>query len=79
MNQPKYRKGQLVMLLDHNPKLGKPVKIVQIFEPYFIAGREPEKAQYEYEVSPGYGSSFFDKVHENWLRPLTGQEITGRI
>jgi len=88
MSEPKFRLKQFVMLLGHNPNAGpetmssdsnyridtgKVVKITKIC-PYTIGGI----MRYEYEIVPGYQRPH-DKVSEAWLRPLTGQEITGRI
>lgn len=90
--QPKFRRNQVVMLLDHNvvvagaplPKpsdpeyrrdTGKFATVTKVI-PEFWEFRD--QVQYSYEIEPGYEGSF-GKVHESWLRALTGEEITGRI
>jgi hypothetical protein len=87
--QPKFRLGQLVGLLDHNRKkpglpsthpeyrvdTGKVVKITRVW----FYKHDNGQTHFEYDIAPSYQNSFFDRVHEVWLRPLTGQEITGRV
>lgn len=90
--QPKFRLNQVVMLLDHNPEskgrfnpndqnyrieTGKFVQITKVVKENW--NFSDTATQFSYEIAPGYGNSFFDKVHEVWLRSLTGEEITGRI
>jgi len=83
VNEPKFRKRQVVMLLDHHPDhnrvpsdpdyrvdTGYFGKITQVVD---IDGK------FWYDVSPSKGNSFFNQLPDVWIRALTGQEFTGRI
>lgn len=75
--QPKYRVGQYVMILegtgviDGRKDSGRIRRIDKVIEENW-SFRLEDPVQFSYHISDG-------KLHESWLRALTGAEITGRI
>lgn len=77
--RPKFRVNQIVMILEGTGTMngrrdsGRLTSVLEVIPEVWEFKPEGEKSQFSYILS------FGPKLHESWLRALTGEEITGRI